>query len=74
MKLYTKTVCPKCMRVKASINDKELNCEYVNIDQNEDAKNLIIDKGFMMVPVLELNGEFIGDTSVIEEKLEELSE
>lgn len=74
MKLYTKTVCPKCLWVKSEFADSELEYETINIDHDESAKEVIVSKGFMGVPILEVNGEFIADVNEIIAKIKELAE
>ncbi|UZN00624.1 glutaredoxin [Lysinibacillus sp. MHQ-1] len=46
MKLYTKTICPKCLWVKSELQRAGLEAEIVNIDHDEQAKQTIIDAGF----------------------------
>nr|WP_106783264.1 glutaredoxin [Lysinibacillus timonensis] len=70
MKLYTKTICPKCMWVKSELQRAGLDVEMINIDHNEEAKEQILSAGFLSVPVLEYNGEFIGDVKEIVSKIE----
>lgn len=63
MKLYTKTVCPKCMLVKSELTVAGLadKFETINIDHDETAKEKIINAGFMSVPILEIDGELLHD-------------
>lgn len=63
MKLYTKTVCPKCMLVKSELTVAGLvdQVETINIDQDELAKERIMNAGFMSVPILEVDGELLHD-------------
>ncbi|MFC7686066.1 glutaredoxin family protein [Ureibacillus sp. GCM10028918] len=70
MKLYTKTICPKCMWVKSELQRAGLEVEVVNIDENEQAKQTIIDAGFFTVPVLEFDGQLIGDVQEIVSHIE----
>ncbi|WP_405098105.1 glutaredoxin family protein [Oceanobacillus sp. FSL H7-0719] len=70
MKLYTKTVCPKCLWVKSELQQNGIEAEIINIDHNEEAKQKIVDGGFLSVPVLEMNGEFIGDVKEIISRIE----
>jgi len=48
--LYS-THCPKCSVLEAKLKDKNIEFEEVN------DKNLMIEKGFMSVPILEVDGE-----------------
>ena len=63
MKLYTKTVCPKCMLVKSELTVAGLvdQVETINIDHDELAKEHIMNAGFMSVPILEIDGELLHD-------------
>ncbi|QCR34108.1 glutaredoxin [Lysinibacillus sp. SGAir0095] len=70
MKLYTKTICPKCMWVKSELQRAGLEVEVVNIDQDEEAKQTIIDAGFLSVPVLEFDGQLVGDVQEIVSQIE----
>lgn len=63
MKLYTKTVCPKCLLVKAELNRAGIETAIINIDQNEAAKEELIDAGFLSVPVLQVENEWFKDVS-----------
>ena len=70
MKLYTKTICPKCMWVKAELQNAGLEVETINIYHSEEAKQKIVNEGFLSVPVLEVDGEFLGDVKEILSKIE----
>ncbi|MDI7742722.1 glutaredoxin [Lysinibacillus fusiformis] len=70
MKLYTKTICPKCMWVKSELQRAGLEVEVVNIDVDEQAKKAIIDAGFLSVPVFEFEGRLIGDVQEIVSQIE----
>lgn len=70
MKLYTKTICPKCLWVKSELERAGLDAEIVNIDHDEQAKQTIMDAGFLSVPVLAYNGTFIGDVQEIVSQIE----
>lgn len=50
--LYS-THCPKCTILETKLKDKNINFEEVN------DKNLMIEKGFMSVPILEVDGEVL---------------
>jgi glutaredoxin len=70
MKLYTKTICPKCLWVKSELQLAGLEAEIINIDQDEQAKQTIIEAGFLSVPVLEFEGKFIGDVKEVISQIE----
>ena len=58
MKLYTKTVCPKCIHVKSEMARLGVEVEVVNIDHDAAAREKLIEAGIMAAPVLEVNGAF----------------
>lgn len=59
--LYTKTVCPKCLLVKSELKRAGVTPVLINIEHNENAKQTIIDNGFLSVPVIQCQNEFMGD-------------
>lgn len=67
MKLYTQTVCPKCMLVKNVVKmaGKEDEVEYVNLDEHENIREELKVKGFQSLPILEVNGDYVIDQSEI---------
>ena len=71
IKMYTKTVCPKCLWVKSEIARLGVEAEIINIDENEEAKQLIMDKGFMGVPIVKIEDEWHTNVAAIIETLEE---
>ena len=73
MKLYTKTICPKCLWVKSELQAANLTVEMINIDHDETAKEAVLNAGYMTVPVLEVNGEWFADTTSIIAQIEKLS-
>ena len=74
MKLYTRTVCPKCMLIKSELNVAGLEGQYemINIDQDDQAKEKIVSAGFMSVPILEVGGKLIHDFAEMNEFISEL--
>ena len=74
MKLYTKTICPKCLWVKSELSQVGLEAELINIDHDQQAMSKIIAAGFSSVPILEINGEFIGDVPTILNTIEQFAQ
>ncbi|MEL3961505.1 glutaredoxin family protein [Lysinibacillus endophyticus] len=70
MKLYTKTVCPKCLWIKSELIRAGIAFETINIDHDERAKEKILDAGFLTVPVIEMDGLFSGNLNDIMSKIE----
>lgn len=58
------------MWVKSELQQAGLEVEVINIDHNEEARQKILNEGFLSVPVLEVNGELIGDVKEIISKIE----
>ena len=74
MKLYTKTICPKCLWVKSELSQVGLEAEFINIDHDQQAMLKITAAGFSSVPILEVNGEFIGDVPTILNRIEQFAQ
>ena len=55
VKLYT-THCPKCMVLESKLKNKNIN--YIEITDT----NIIIEKGYMSVPVLEVDDKVMNFT------------
>ena len=70
--VYGKTVCPKCMFVESALGRKNILFKKVNLDNNEEAKQKLIDLGLMSLPVIEVNGEIISNHGEIMEYIESL--
>ena len=73
MKLYTRTVCPKCYGVKGVLAENGLDVEIINIDHDAAARKKIEDNNISSVPVLEVEGELIADLNEIYAKIDHLS-
>lgn len=71
MKLYTKTICPKCMLMKFELNKAGFEGDYeiINIEQNEQAKNKLVEGGILSVAVLEINGRLIQDITEMKDAI-----
>lgn len=73
MKLYTKTVCPKCMWIKSEVQRSGADAEIVNIDHDESARERLISAGIMAVPVLEVDGRLIVNPEEMMKEMERLN-
>jgi glutaredoxin len=69
MKLYTKTVCPRCLWIKSEAQRSGKQVDIVNIDHDEAARERLVQAGIKSVPVLEADGRFWTDTEDMMEKL-----
>lgn len=74
MKLYTKTICPKCLWVKSELQRVGLEAEVINIDQDKQAMQMLIEAGFLTVPVFELEGKLISDVKEVVSQIELISQ
>jgi glutaredoxin len=72
IKLYTKTVCPKCIVAKGMLNESGVDYEVFNTDENEDARNKLLNLGFMGVPIAEYNGKFYTNNAELQELVSEV--
>lgn len=70
MKLYTRTVCPKCMWIKSELQRAGAEVEIINVDHDEKAFERLVEAGAKSVPVLEVDGAFIFDTNEMVQVLE----
>ena len=58
------------MWVKSELQRAGLEVEMINIDHNEEAKQKVLNNGFLSVPVLEFEGKLLGDVKEIISKIE----
>lgn len=72
VKLYTKTVCPKCLVAKSMLTNNEVSFEPINIDTDEKSKQKLIDLGFMAAPIAEHDGKYYCTLSEIEDLIEQI--
>lgn len=70
--VYGKTICPKCMLVENMLDRKEVLYMKINLDENEEARNRLLDLGLMSLPVIEVNGEIISNHGEIMEYIESI--
>ena len=66
IKLYTRTVCPKCMLVKTLLDGAEVPYATVNLDFDEKAESELKEKGFMGLPIALDDGEYYADIPSIQ--------
>lgn len=58
IKLYTKTVCPKCIVAKAMLSDSEIEFTEVNVESNDEAREKLLDLGYSSAPIVEHDGNY----------------
>lgn len=71
--LYTTPNCTFCEEVKKFLEKQKQKFEIIDILQFPEARDFLIKKGFMGVPVIDINGVFIQglDKSAILEALKQ---
>lgn len=55
--VYSKTVCPFCVNAKNYLKAKNIPYDEINIEEDEVARQFILDKGHRTVPQIYFNGE-----------------
>lgn len=74
MILYTKTVCPKCMLVKSFLAEANVQYKTVNTDENPDARELLIDLGYMAAPILLNEGNYFATVPAIQQEINRVAD
>ena len=74
LKLYTKTICPKCLWVKSELDQTNLQVELINIDHSTQGMQEMIAAGFSAVPILQANGEWFSSVPEIIAHIEKLAQ
>lgn len=54
--VYSKQHCPFCDRAKALLKNKNIPFEEIRIDEDEDAREFILEKGHRTVPQIYYKG------------------
>ena len=71
--LYQFESCPWCEKVRQKLKELKLDCKKVNMirdRENPERKELFKKSGVPTVPVVNIDGKFIGDSGEIIEFLE----
>ena len=55
--VYTTTTCPWCHRVKDFLKTNGISYTESNIEQDDAARQKLIDLGFTGVPIIEIDGK-----------------
>ena len=59
-KIYGKPNCPFCERAKSLLESKSIPYTYVDVAQDEEARQMLVDKKFRTVPQIYHNDWHIG--------------
>jgi len=73
IKVYGTKTCPYCVTLKTYLDEKNIEHEYIDVGENQEAGKEMVEKsGQMGVPVVDIDGEIIigFDKSKIDELLE----
>ena len=65
--IYTKNVCPYCVKAKNYLNMKGIEYESKNIEEDREARDFLVDGGYRSVPQI-----FVGTTILVEGGANEL--
>ena len=55
--IYSKTVCPYCTQAKNFLKSKSIPFQEINIEENADARQLMLERGHRSVPQIYHNGQ-----------------
>jgi len=59
--IYSKEGCLYCVKAKDLLEEYNINCNVVKIDEDEDAKTFVVGEGHRTVPQL-----YVNDTLLVE--------
>lgn len=60
IKVYSKNNCPQCMFTKMMLNNEGHEYTEVNIDEDKEARDELVSKGYRSAPVV-----FVGEDVVV---------
>lgn len=66
--IYTKPTCPFCVQAKATLKERGIEFEDHDVESNPELRAEISDSvgGYRTVPMIFLDGEFIGGNSELQ--------
>ncbi len=73
--LYQFEECPYCAKVRAALDDLKIPYKKVNVprDRTDSLRKMLLEKsGVATVPIAQIGGEFVGESSIIIERLRSL--
>lgn len=65
--IYTKNVCPYCVKAKNYLNMKGIAYETINIEEDGDGRNFLVEQGLRSVPQI-----FVGKKLLVQGGANEL--
>jgi len=57
--MYTKTVCPYCVKAKNFLEMNKLEYETINVEENRDGRNWLVEQGYRAVPQFFVKGKLL---------------
>lgn len=57
--IYGGTWCPHCTKLKYKLDILGISYQFRNIDENDEWRQEIIDKGFMTIPILKIGDLYL---------------
>lgn len=74
IKLHQMIHCPYCIKVRNKLDELQIDYEVIEVvpDRNHPSRRELAEKsGVLTVPVLEVDGKFIGESQTIIDYLEQ---
>ena len=66
--IYTISICSHCKQIKEYCKENNIQYNEINIEEEFKARSKLLAKGYMTVPVVEINDQFkIGDFDIVKE-------
>lgn len=59
VKIFTTQTCPYCKKAKEFFQSSNIEFEEIDVGANREAMELLAEKGFMGVPVIAVNEEYM---------------
>lgn len=72
--LYTRTICPKCILIKGTLDSAGVKYEVKNLDTDTEAEDKIRAEGIMALPIAEYKDKFYIDIKPITALIPQLVE
>ena len=58
-KVYTSDTCPNCVKLKEFLNENNVDYVEYNISKSEKYKKELIREGFLSVPVMKIDDDYV---------------
>jgi len=57
--MYTKTVCPYCVRAKNFLEMNNIEYETINVEEDREGRDWLVEQGFRAVPQFFIKGKLL---------------